>query len=47
MSHGKIASNGKIRNDQKSHVSFVIKIDQSQMSHGKIASNGKMSLIAK
>ena len=36
-----------IRNDQKSQVSYVIKIDQSQTSHGKIASKGKMQLTAK
>ena len=31
----------------KSHVQYIIKIDQSQITHGKIASMGKMSSTAK
>ena len=36
-----------IRNNQKSHVEHVIKIDQSQITYSKIASQGKMPLTAK
>ena len=34
-------------NNQKSHIYYIIKIDQSQMPSGKVATKSKMPLMAK